>query len=347
MPYCGISGVLKLEKKTFHNYGKLDNDTLSHDILGKIENHRTFLGPKAGVDYGIYSSEKEKIIMTTDPLSCHKSLGLNFAAKFGFHIVLTDFLTSGNFPEYMSVTLTLPVDFTSTMMDQYWTSFTEEAKAWSIDIVTGHTGRYPSVKLPLIGSVTMCGQMRKEPPEISKVNSGDHIYLIGIPGIQAAVVLSSYDEDSDKSILKEIIAMKDEMIATYKLKKILEYFKETDGILYIHDVTEGGLVVASNEISSLAGRDLYLHSKNLNGNAKVISYLNTFGIDWLETTSEGCIMLVVTKEASPDFENFMRTNHIDFSIAGYFLDRKNGKVLLDGNIWESKDGDPYWGVINK
>ncbi|MGP6240045.1 AIR synthase-related protein [Cuniculiplasma sp. SKW4] len=336
---------MKLQERNSYEYGKLDNDSLSRKILGRVSNRSTFLGPKVGVDYGIYGLGKDRTIMTTDPLSCHEPLGMNFAARFGFHIILTDFLASGNLPEYMAVTLTLPVDFDDNMLDEYWSSFTYEAKNWSVDIVTGHTGRYPSSRLPLIGSATMCGQLKVNPPDIGVVKGGDNLYITGIPGIQAAVILSAYNKSDEAS--KEILGMREGIIGSNKIKKILEFQNKTDGILYLHDVTEGGLVTAMNEVSSLAKHDVIVNSNNLNGNEKVISYLKGFGINWLETTSEGCIIIAVKEEFSNEFESFMKDNGIDFSMAGRFLEEKGGKVFLDGNIWSTRRGDPYWGAIKK
>lgn len=338
--------MLKLGERDLYEYGKLDNDSLSRKILGKISNSRTFLGPRAGVDYGIYGSGNNRTIMTTDPLSCHQPLGMNFAARFGFHIILTDFLASGNLPEYMAVTLTLPVDFDDNMLEEYWSSITLEAKKWSVDIVTGHTGRYPSSRLPLIGSATMCGQLNVNPPDIGQVKGGDKIYITGIPGIQAAVILSAYNDKSGKGS-NDILGMKEGMIASDKIKKILEFQNKNDGILYLHDVTEGGLVTAMNEVSSLAKHDVMLNSSNLNGNEKVISFLKGFGINWLETTSEGCVIIVVKEEESNEFESFMKENNIDFSMAGRFMEKDGNKVFLDGSVWLTGRGDPYWGAIKK
>ncbi len=345
----GTSGVLNLAGRTSSRYGKLGSQELERIILDKIRNSRTLLGPRPGVDFGIYSGGAGKIIATTDPLSCHRPLGLDFAARFGFHIVMTDFMASANVPDYMTVTLTLPTDFSNDSLEEYWDAFTREAEKWSVDIVTGHTGRYPSSSLPLIGSLTMIGTEKTAIPDFRRTRSEDQIYVMGIPGIQAAVVMASYGigGDPESAEIRNLMEMKEEMIPSYRTKNIIDFHNQTNSVLFIHDVTEGGMVNASNELSSLVGMDIHLAGNMLNSSPLVCSYLEKFGINPLETTGEGCILVGIMKEFSEEFEKFMSGKGIRVSRAGYFSANKGGNVFLDGQMWDPIDGDPYWGAIKK
>ncbi len=340
--------MLKLAERTFHRIGKLSSDELDKKIIGKIHNKRTALGPRAGVDYGIYGSDSNKIILTTDPLSCHLPLGMEFASKFGFHIILADFMASGNLPEFLTATLVIPESFSDDDLERYWSSFTAESDRWNIDIVTGHTGRYPSARLPLIGSVTMGGLQRSIPPDPSKAQSGDDLYIMGIPGIQAAVIIASYEKDGDKDILRnKILGMKNELIASEKILKVLNFNEEKGGIFAIHDVTEGGLINALYEIADVCSADLELDSEKLNMNEDVNRYLNMHNIDPLRTTSEGCFIIGVKKDESASFQSFMNSQGINAIRMGSLGKKKGGDVYVDGTIRKNVTGDPYWEAVRK
>ncbi len=340
--------MLKLEERTFHRIGKLSSEELSNKIIGKIHNKRTILGPRAGVDYGIYGSDSNKIVLTTDPLSCHVPLGMEFAAKFGFHIILADFMASGNMPEFLTATLVIPESFSDDDLERYWNSFTSESNIWDVDIVTGHTGRYPSASLPLIGSVTMGGLQKSLSPDPANGNSGDALYLIGIPGIQAAVIIAAYEKKGlEESLRRKILGMKNELIASEKILEVLKFNEERGGIFVIHDVTEGGLINALYEIADVCSSDLELVSGKLNMDENVNKFLNMHSIDPLRTTSEGCVIIGVKEDESASFQRFMNSRGINAIRMGSLGKKKGRDVYIDGTIMKNVTGDSYWEAVGK
>ncbi len=332
----------KLERKPFFETGKLQPFKLQKIILDRIGNNKSAIGPSVGTDFGLTDSG---LIMTTDPLSCHRPLGMEFAAKFGFSIILTDFLASGNTPEFMSVSLQLPATMTDEELEKYWESFTREAKKWEIDLVTGHTGRYPSASFPLIGSCTMVGRAVKEPMNYNKVSEGDSILIMGFPGIQASVILSFYGKGRDMELMGNLKEMKENLIITQPMKSLIDNFGPH--IRVMHDVTEGGLNSSLFEIARASSREIRVEKNKIPSHKIINQYLSSLELDPFSVTSEGCIVLITEKDVSEDIMNFIIKLGYPCSIAGHVGGKGGNHAFIDNKVLGEPGSDPYWGAILK
>ena len=337
--------MLKLEQKPFYDVGKLSPSKLEEIILKHIKNRNSSVSPSIGVDFGIYGND---LILTTDPLSYHRPLGTEFGSKFGFNVILTDFLTSGNLPEFLTATLLFPTDVPDLEIELYWKTFTDQCYRWNIDIVTGHTGRYSSASLPLIGSVTMGGRAHRMVYSYSNVKEGDSLIIMGYPGIQAAVILSHYNMGLPGMVntARKLISQRDMLLVTNHMKFLMDNFSHNE-IEFMHDVTEGGLYGALNEIALASSHNLNIESQKIPENEHVTAYLSALSLDPWSVTSEGCILIGVQKEAAEEIVASLQGKNIPSAIVGRVGKAESNSVIIDGKAIGKEWKDPYWGALKQ
>jgi hydrogenase expression/formation protein HypE len=337
--------VLKLEQKPFYEVGKLSPLKLEEIILKHIKNRNSSVSPSIGVDFGIHGND---LILTTDPLSYHRPLGTEFASKFGFNVILTDFLTSGNLPEFLTATLLFPTDVPDLEIELYWKTFTDQCYRWNIDIVTGHTGRYPSASLPLIGSVTMGGRAHRTVYSYSSLKEGDSLIIMGYPGIQAAVILSHYNIGSSGmgDVVRKLVSQRDMLLVSDHMKFLMDNFNHNE-IRFMHDVTEGGLYGALNEIALASSLNLYIESQKIPENEYIKTYLFSLSLEPWSVTSEGCIVMGVQNQAAEEIVASLQGKNIPSSIIGRVGKPGDNSVIMDGKTIARKWKDPYWEALKQ
>ncbi|MGC9111002.1 MAG: AIR synthase related protein [candidate division WOR-3 bacterium] len=88
------------------------------------------VGPQHGVDTGIVSIGNRAVAMTTDPVFIVPEYGFKKAAWFAIHILVSDVVTSGLPPAYLTIDLNLPMAMNEQELVTIWTTIDEECKKW-------------------------------------------------------------------------------------------------------------------------------------------------------------------------------------------------------------------------
>src|SRR5512136_1942013 len=88
--------------------------------LGK-KDRRVLVGPQHGVDVGIVDLGGGKVMATTtDPVFIVPQYGWERAAWFAIHILVSDAVTSGLPPKYLTIDLNLPRSMTKEALEVVW-----------------------------------------------------------------------------------------------------------------------------------------------------------------------------------------------------------------------------------
>ncbi|MFB6198670.1 MAG: hydrogenase expression protein, partial [Halobacteriaceae archaeon] len=79
------------------NYGKVHSAFLREAVYSNLGATRDeiALGPTNGADFGLISMSEEQLVIATDPLFVPRELGIERAAWYAFHIVVSDVAMAG------------------------------------------------------------------------------------------------------------------------------------------------------------------------------------------------------------------------------------------------------------
>ena len=112
------------------------------------------LGPRHGADFGVLDVGDRVVVLATDPVFVLRDLGVERAAWFAFHILVSDVALSGIPPSHLAVDVNLPPDAGREPFETVWRVFDREARDLGVSLVTGHTGRYEGCAFPTVGGAT-------------------------------------------------------------------------------------------------------------------------------------------------------------------------------------------------
>ncbi len=189
----------------------------------------------------------------TDPISILPALGLERAARFALDLILADVAVSGVAPSHLSICFTLPESMTNDDFATVWETIHAECADLGVAVVTGHTARYSDPTHPWIGAATAMGVGNHE--DIIRPDGarpGDRLLLTTGPAAESVGLLSTlFGEQIDlpdetiadaQARLEDVHCVRDALTAA-----------ASGPVTAMHDVTEGGLAGALNEMADGAG----------------------------------------------------------------------------------------------
>ncbi|RLC41317.1 MAG: AIR synthase, partial [Candidatus Coatesbacteria bacterium] len=133
--------------------GKISQDVFNELIYPRLgaKSNKVIVGPYHGIDVGIVEIGNRAVAMTTGPVFIVPEYGWERSAWFAIHILLSDAVTSGLAPSYLSIDLNLPLEMTRQQLEIVWETIHKECERLGVSIVCGHTGRYENCHYPMVG----------------------------------------------------------------------------------------------------------------------------------------------------------------------------------------------------
>lgn len=326
--------------------GKIDRAFFDRHIAPNLGADRddVSLGPAHGVDFGVLDIGDRALVTATDPLSILPTLGLERAARFALDLVLADVAVSGVPPSHLSICFTLPESMTDAEFATVWETIHTECADLGVAVVTGHTARYDDISHPWVGAATAMGV--GEHDDIVRPDGarpGDRLLLTNGPAVEAVGLLSTLFGDQ--------LALPDGVIADAQAR-LEEVFSVRDALTAaaagpvraMHDVTEGGLAGAVNEMADGAGARFAIDRAAVPMRPGVRAVCDTLDIDPWAATSCGSLLLAVDPAGVGAVRAALEDRDTPVADIGRVeaTDAEGGEVLVDGEPLEHPTVDPSW-----
>ena len=102
--------------------GKISPEIFTEVIFPRLgaKSKDIIVGPQHGVDVGIVTIGNKAVSFTCDPVFIVPQYGWERAAWFAIHIIISDSVTSGLKPKYLSIDLNLPMEMTKEQLVIVW-----------------------------------------------------------------------------------------------------------------------------------------------------------------------------------------------------------------------------------
>ncbi|MCL2134246.1 MAG: AIR synthase-related protein [Candidatus Bathyarchaeota archaeon] len=231
--------------------GKLDNQQLQK-LLNYIKtNKQVIIPPMIGGDAGVHRLGNQLLVISTDPCT---GVPLKWFGWFLINYASSDLSLFGAKPQFCTINLLGPKTIDTKIFEDIMKQTCAAADEYDIAIVRGHTGMYDSIN-DLLGVCTVYGIV--EPDKLvtpKNAKPGDLIMCTKPVGIET---LTNFVLTHPKTAEKLFGAEKTEKISNMvKLQSCVweaQQLAEMGCVNAMHDATEGGLVVALNELSEASG----------------------------------------------------------------------------------------------
>ena len=333
--------------------GKISPGIFQELIFPRLGARRdtVLVGPQHGVDVGIVEIGDQAVAMTTDPVFIVPEYGWEKAAWFAIHILVSDVVTSGLPPAYLSIDLNLPMEMTREHLERVWTVIHEECERMGIAIVCGHTGRYENCHYPMVGGATVLAVGSKDAyvtPAFAR--PGDKIIITKGPAIEAVGIFSAMFPD----LLQEKFgsAFREKAGRIFYMMSVVEdalaavqVGVRDHGVSAMHDATECGIYGGVHELANAAGLGATLDKDKIVKEECVNEVCQFFDIDPYSSISEGTLIILCREQKAEDVLRVLSDKSIKASIVGEMKNPGDGIFLIEEGKkrrLEHPVVDPFW-----
>ncbi|MDR5655911.1 AIR synthase family protein [Halodesulfurarchaeum sp. HSR-GB] len=322
--------------------GKVDRDFFSEYIAGRLGADRpdVELGPTFGADFGLLSIGDRALALATDPVFVLRDLGLERAAWFAVHVLLSDVALSGLEPSHLAVDLSLPPGTDPETFETIWTVFDAEARELGVSIVTGHTGAYAGAAFPTIGAGTALAV--GDPGSVVRptgAKPGDRLLVTKGPAIETTGILGTVFGEPAGLDGEAVAAARDRFFEASPVEDAA-IAARAGSVTAMHDATEGGLANALHELAHASGVGLRVESGQVPLGSGVAAVCSAFDIDPWVASSSGTVLLTVDPGSVESVRSALEEAGIRAGEIGTV--ESGGGVRVDGDPIPEPETDPFW-----
>jgi hydrogenase expression/formation protein HypE len=317
-----LSGVYFLNRAR----GKLDPSTLKQIIFHQLGAHdkRVLVGPQIGEDAAIIQDNGKVLVIHSDPVTgAVQDLG-----RLAVHVSVNDVVAKGADPRWISLVLLLDSRVNLRAIRQIAVQAHQACLEVGASIVGGHTEVTPIVARSVIVS-TVVGEAKAGNFFTSGgAHPGDRIVMTKSAALEGTWLLANQMPKLRQILGERIVntALRlGEKISIYPEARIA---REILGVTAMHDVTEGGVLCAVQEVASASGCGFVLDSSKVAIAEETRRICSTVGIDPLKTIGSGS--LIITTKAPRAEELIDRLNGQGILATDIGQITKSGQRLREG-----------------
>jgi len=336
--------------------GKISPEIFNELIYPRLgaKSQKVLVGPQHGVDVGIVEIGNKAVALTTDPVFIVPEYGWERAAWFAIHILVSDAVTCGLKPKFLSIDLNLPMEMTKEQLEIVWDTMHQECKRLGISIVCGHTARYENCHYPMVGGATVIGVGKKNEyvtPKLARI--GDKIIITKGPAIEATGIFATmFPQLMAKSFGLEFSQKAQQIF--YKMSVVEDAMTAVgvgvreEGVSAMHDATECGVWGGLYELSQAANLGMRIEKERIVIEDCVEEICQFFGIDPYASISEGTLIIACREHKAREIVTALTQKGIASSIVGELVDSKQGMILIEQEREKKLEHpviDPFWKVF--
>lgn len=330
--------------------GKLPPDQLRKLLSCIKQNSKVIVPPELGFDSGVHTiNENELLVVSTDPC-------IGVPKKwFGWLLIqyaASDVALFGAQPEFCAITLLGPPSTKAQIFTEVMKQACGAADALKMAVVAGHTGTYEGL-LTLVGTCTAYGLIQRENLVTpAGAQAGDHIVCTKQIGLEAAVNFALTHRSHALSCFTATETSK-----LQKLVKMQTCVKEAlllaeNQVHAMHDITEGGLVEALNEMAKASDLGFILDFEKLPILQEVMKLKRHFNLsqqELLSLSSSGSILAAINPETKVRVLRELRKHGIAACLIGVFTKNKKRIIRFDDKktAFPKVAADPYGKIMMK
>lgn len=291
---------------------KLNLGKLPHEFLSKLlhqlpsQNANLIIPPGVGRDAAGLRIGHKLVAVTTDPIT----FTVDHLAMYSVAVNVNDVACLGCRPKWYAGVLLLPPDSTEELVENIWSELMAQLSQYNIQPIGGHVEITATVNQPiLVGQMIgeIIGDSLLDP---AQAKPGDKILLwqkIAIEGT-AIIARGKTSKLSEKFSASEISHMQnllfDPGICVWPfVEKLLPY----EGVVALHDPTEGGIATAIHEVSEAAGCGVEINYNALPFLPETLSLAEQLNFNPLGLLASGCLLITCQSEVADklihDFPN--------------------------------------------
>ena len=233
--------------------GKLPNDLLK-EFLGefKFEDRSLLINPGVGEDIAAVDVARDEVlVLKSDPIT----FATDAIGQYAVQVNANDIATAGAAPRWLLTTLLFPPGSTPSEIWCVVRELSELTQRLGITLCGGHTEITDAVRRPVVSGMMAGTVRRRDLIDKHGMRPGDRILLTKAAAVEGTAIIAREFGRTLKALgmpAGEIQSCRDFLNGISVLPEAA-LAASSDGTSAMHDVTEGGVATALEELSAAGG----------------------------------------------------------------------------------------------
>ena len=317
--------------------GKLPNRILSRFLeASRSEDRSLLIGPGVGEDTAAVALEREDeiLILKSDPIT--------FATdEMGYYALVVnanDVATSGGTPRWLLTTLLFPPGTTAGQVGRLVESLRRWCGRMGVTLCGGHTEITDAVTKPVVVGQMVGTAERSRLVDKRRIRSGDQILLTKALAVEGTAILAREFPRALENLgvpADEVSRCRQFLFSPgISVRDEAETALESGGVTALHDVTEGGVATALEELTHAGRHRIRVRSRQVPVFPETSRICRLLGIDPLGLIGSGSLLIVCRPDSHGRLQEALGDQGIQATWVGEVLGPGSGVEAVDD------DGEP-------
>ena len=304
--------------------GKLPNDLLREFLNQfRVPDPTVLINPGVGEDIAAVDIEsKEVLVLKSDPIT----FATDAIGQYAVLVNANDIATSGANPKWFLTTLFFPCGTTAFQIRHVVSELSKFCKRWDITLCGGHTEITDAVVRPIIAGMMAGTVSRRNLIDKRNMEKGDQVLFTKGVAVEGTAIIA---REFGARLKKMGMAAKEidrccrflDNISVITEAKIAA---ATRGTSAMHDVTEGGLATALEEMSISGNHKIKIDLDKIPVFPETRKICTLLDIDPLGLIGSGSLLICCRKAASEKLMTAVREAGIEIACIGEVMERGQG-----------------------
>jgi hydrogenase expression/formation protein HypE len=311
--------------------GKLPNDLL-RQFLQRVGagDDSLLVAPGIGEDVAALPlSGEEVLVLKSDPIT----FATDAAGFYAVAVNVNDIATSGATPRWLLASLLFPVGTNAARILATMEDLQAAARAQGLILCGGHTEVTDAVTRPVIAAQVTGTVCRKALIDKKKMVQGNRVVLTKALAIEGtSIIAREFPERlrslgmGDDEIRRCQNFLADPGISVLQAAKLA---METGGVTAMHDITEGGIATALQELSTAGGHRIRVVAEQIPVYPETEKICRLMEISPLGLIGSGSLLITCAEQTAMELIDTLRNAGVEAVCLGEVLERGCGIEAID------------------
>ncbi len=275
------------------------------DLLGEylnafdFEDPSVLLRPRIGEDTAAVDvSGEEVLILKSDPIT----FATDAVGHYAVLVNANDIATSGAVPRWFLTTLLFPPRTTPAGAFQVMRDLEAVCRRWGITLCGGHTEITDAVTRPVVNGMLAGTVKRADLIDKAAMRPGDRVLLTKGIAVEGTSIIAREFRDQllEKGVPAEEIDRCSDFLSRISVLDEARIAAKCPGTSAMHDVTEGGVASALEELSIAGGHRIRVFVENIPVFPQTMAMCRLFDIHPLGLIGSGSLLICCREENVKD-----------------------------------------------
>ena len=308
--------------------GKLPNDLLREYLNQFVfDDPSILINPGVGEDTAaINITSEEVLVLKSDPIT----FATDSIGQYAVLINANDIATSGAKPRWLLTTLLFPCGVTPYEIRNVINELKTFCRRWDITLCGGHTEITDAVTRPVVTGMMAGTVARNDLIDKRNMAPGDRILLTKGVAVEGTAIIAREFGDRLKNLgmADSEIDSSRQFLASISIITEARIAAESGSVSAMHDVTEGGLATAAEELSIAGGYRIKIDMDTIPVFAETRQVCRLLGIDPLGLIGSGSLLICCRQTGCKSLMSAIRRSGIDVTCIGEVLEEGQGIAAL-------------------